>query len=109
MRQYIPVREASHTNAPESCLTEGCHNPVANSRSFFCPACRYARHLSQQKHYRDCINALNTDLPPEPPTNLKWLDKFSGWAKSGLSYAEYQVSSVENRSKSASHQRRKKA
>jgi hypothetical protein len=94
---------------PQPCLTEGCHNLVVNNRSFYCPACRHARHLAQQKHYRDVVKTLDTDLPPEPPTNLKWLDKFSGWAKSGMSYAEYQIHSAENRSKSASRQRRKKA
>ena len=30
-------------------------------------------------------------LPPGPPTSMSWLHAFDGWAKSGLSYAEYQA------------------
>ncbi len=48
------------------------------------------RHLIQQQKYRDRIKALQENMPPEPITNLDWLNSFSDWAKSGLSYAEYQ-------------------
>jgi hypothetical protein len=58
---------------------------AAEGGELFCGACREAR---QRVRYVD-------PLPPGPPTSMKWLTKFSGWAKSGLSYADYQAAERE--------------
>jgi DNA-directed RNA polymerase subunit M/transcription elongation factor TFIIS len=75
---------------PRTCLTEGCTNPAPAGKAVYCPACSRQRRLLRQKRYREESKADLLDLPPDPPTSLAWLDKFSAWAKSGLSYAEYQ-------------------
>jgi hypothetical protein len=77
---------------PHPCVTAGCPHP-AFGKSLFCPACRRARGVARQKRWRDRVIAETLGLPPGPPTSLKWLDSFSDWAKSGLSYAEYQKKS----------------
>ncbi len=83
-------RGVYRSKPPRSCLTKGCAKYAANNRARYCPACNRERRLLRQKQYREQQRADILDLPPEPPTNLKWLDSFSPWAKSGLSYAEYQ-------------------
>jgi hypothetical protein len=74
---------------PHPCATGGCHS-IPEGKALYCPACRRARNILRQRHYRSRLKALQEDLPPEPITNLDWLKNFSDWAKSGLSYAEYQ-------------------
>lgn len=90
------VRGPNKPSPPHPCATKGCVH-MAEGKAVFCPACRRARHLRHQKNYRDNVRPMNVDLPPEPPTNLKWLDKFSDWAKSGMSYAEYQKTGMAKR------------
>ena len=85
-------RKAAIRGGPEAahlCLTEGCQS-ILEGKSLYCPECRYRLHLARQRRYRRQIKARREDLPPEPVTSLDWLKSFSGWAKSGLSYAEYQ-------------------
>lgn len=80
------------TAAPEQqmiCATGGCANPVFG-KARFCPDCRIVRRRVFQQHYRDRRKAQTEDLPAVPPTSLQWLDGFSDWAKSGMSYADYQ-------------------
>ena len=83
---------------PHRCLTEGCRY-ILEGKALYCPACRRARHLTQQQHYRNHLKALDAGLPPEPVTNLDWLKNFSDWAKSGLNYAAYQKAEWENTNK----------
>ncbi|NMA24434.1 MAG: hypothetical protein GX936_02085 [Clostridiales bacterium] len=71
------------------CLTEGCKT-ILEGKALYCPECRYRRHLARQRRYRRQARARSGDLLTEPATSLDWLKKFSAWAKSGLSYAEYQ-------------------
>lgn len=83
------VKAPGRPGAAHPCLTRGCQT-VLEGKSLYCPECLRQRHLAQQRHYRRHVKVLNEDLPPEPITNLDWLNNFSAWAKSGLSYAEYQ-------------------
>lgn len=83
------VPEPQPVRPQRFCATTDCKNEVEGSASY-CPTCRHTRQLRHQKYYRDKAQARSADLPPEPPTSLKWLDKFKGWAGSGMSYAEYQ-------------------
>lgn len=75
-----------------------CSVPLPRPRLRLCPRCRRARHSARQKYYPKSIPPYEDPLPPGPPTSLDWLTKFSGWAKSGLSYAEYQKQSWLNKS-----------
>jgi len=82
-------------NSSRNCATPGCINK-REGKAAYCPSCHYTQ---QQKSYRENVKSLQADLPSEPPTSLKWLDKFSGWAGSGMSYAEYQKMGSDKRSR----------
>lgn len=86
------MRKAAKRGGPGAahrCLTEGCQT-MLEGKALYCPECRHRRHLARLRHYRRHVRTWSEDFPPEPATSLDWLKKFSGWAKSGLSYAEYQ-------------------
>jgi hypothetical protein len=85
---------------PHHCAAAGCEN-ITEGKAVYCPACGYSRRIRFQKYYRRDLLPIDEDLPPAPPTNLTWLDKFKAWAGSGMSYAEYQIMEMDMRSKAA--------
>lgn len=74
------------------CETKTCHN-LAPERARFCAECilehkrecdrRRARSKRRYDKYVDYTAST-------PPTSLTWLNKFSGYANSGLPYSQYQ-------------------
>lgn len=72
------------------CASRGCSNKRAG-KSHYCVTCRHRRRMERQNFHRGKFFPLSDEHPPEPPTSLKWLDSFSDWSKSGLSYAAYQI------------------
>lgn len=95
-QKQTPLLRPAHSKPPRSCATADC-STIPEGRAFYCAACRHARRLQRQKEYRNAVKSLQNDMPPEPPTSLNWLNKFKGWAGSGMSYAEYQVAGLQEK------------
>ena len=86
----IPQPEKHHEPAPRLCATEGCAGPVSG-KEVYCKKCRHLHQLKAQREYRERTRYYDDPLPFGQPTSLAWLAKFNGWAKSGISYADYQL------------------
>lgn len=94
--RYVPVISTDKKKPPvkrHHCATQGCKMMVKGKR-VYCEKCRRIRQAQFQREYR-CAQYVDP-LPFGPPTSMDWLKGFDAWAKSGMSYGEFQATERSN-------------